>query len=487
MNASLSFDDVLIEPRLSDIKSRRDVSLRTRLTKNIYLNTPLISSPMDTITEDKMAISMALHGGLGIIHRYNKIEEQAEMIRNVKRYIGFIIRSPYVINESSDILTLEKYIRLYNVHSFLVVNFTNNLVGLITRRDIASYELLNNNNDNYKMTKVSNIMTPRKNLIVVTENVSRDEAIELMVRNKIEKLPVIDQNDNILGLITFKNLYDYSKNNKYYSLDDKKERLLVGGAVGIVGDYLDRADALVKEGVDIICIDVANGHNTHVKKCITELKERYPTLPILAGNVCTAEGCKFLCEAGADCIRIGIGNGSICTTRLVTGCGKGQFSAVKECREFINNSKYSHVGLVSDGGNCGKDGNIGKAIAVGADCVMLGRTLSATDETPGRIIMRNGKRVKYYRGMASDFAMISKSEKMDLEFLGEQVSAEGVDTEIEIKGPVREILLRIITSLKSMMSYIGCKNMDVLRSSIIAFVQQTPIGANNETGIFVHI
>jgi IMP dehydrogenase len=315
-------------------------------------------------------------------------------------------------------------------------------------------------------------------IIEESDMLSREEIINFMIQYKLEKLPIV-QKRKIKGLIMFTNLMKYEMNKNKYSLD-QDNKLLVGAAIGIVDDYLDRAHALFNAGCNIICIDVANGYNEKVAKIIEEIRNISENISIMAGNVCNADGFEFLCKAGADCIRVGIGNGSICTTRLVTGIGSGQFTSLQQCREIAR--KYN-VGMISDGGHLGKDGNIAKAYVVGSSAMMLGKTLAATDETPGRIINRNNKRVKYYRGMASAMAMVSKAELSNKEYNDTQ-NPEGVDMEIEIKGPVKNILKRIESSIKSTMSYIGCKNIEELRNietDIIYYKQSS--GVMTETSI----
>jgi IMP dehydrogenase len=478
---TFSYDDLLIEPKLSYTKSRKDIHLKTKLTKMITLNSPIISSPMDTITEDHMAIQMAIHGGIGIIHRYNTIEEQVKMIQNVKRYIGFIIKNPYTIHYNASMMDLQKLILKYGIYSYLVTNENNELLGIITKRDIERFLIINKEYDN---TPVNNVMTEYDKLCTAQNDITREVAIKIMIDAKIEKLPVITNDKKIDGLILFRNLFEYEKYNKYYSLD-KSGKLLVGAAVGIIGDYVERTKALVSAECDIICIDVANGHNENVAKCINQLKQIYPEIQIMAGNVCTAEGFEYLCKAGVDCIRVGIGNGSICTTRLVTGIGKGQASAVYECRKI---AKKYNVGLIADGGHAGKIGNMAKALILGADAVMLGGNLSGTIETPGKVIIRNSKKVKIFRGMASNMANFAKHEKLGIEYLNE-TNEEGVNTEIELKGSVKEVLLRIISGIKSSFSYIGCNSFDELRSTEnnIQFMRQTSIGFTNETNIRVKV
>jgi len=471
---TLSFDDVLISPRYSKIESRKTISLKTQLTKNISLNLPLISSPMDTITEDKMAIEMALNGGLGIIHRYNTIDQQVDMVNKVKRYLSFIITKPYTILESETVQDLLNKIKEYNVYSYLVTDENNTLKGIVTKRDLNAHIIANNDNS----IKISDIMTPQHKIhCIYNGKFTRQDVINLMNEHKIEKVPVTDIDYKIQGMILYKNLMDYEMNKTTYSLDPQN-RLLVGAAVGIVGDYYERATKLVDAGIDILCIDVANGFNQTVYNVVQKLKTL--NVDIMVGNVCNPEGFEFLCKAGADCIRVGIGNGSICSTRLVTGVGSGQFTALMQCRQI---SRKYNVGMISDGGHLGKDGNIAKAFVVGANAMILGKTLAATDETPGRIINRNNRRVKYYRGMASAMAMASKAEISKQEYNDNQ-NPEGVDMEIEIKGPVKNIIKRIESSIKSTMSYIGCLNTETLRNieNDILYYRQSA-GVMSETSI----
>ena len=471
---TLSFDDVLISPRYSDIESRKTINLKSKLTNKISLNLPLISSPMDTITEDKMAIEMALNGGLGIIHRYNTIEQQVEMVNKVKRYLSYIITNPYTIFETETVQDLLNKIKETNVYSYLVTDQNNTLKGIVTKRDLNAHIIASNDNS----IKIIEIMTPQHKIhCMYNGKFSRKNVIDLMNEHKIEKVPVININFKIEGMILYKNLMDYEMNKNTYSLDPQN-RLLVGAAVGIVGDYYERATKLVEAGIDILCIDVANGYNQTVSDVIKKLKTL--NIEIMAGNVCNPGGFEFLCNAGADCIRVGIGNGSICSTRLVTGVGSGQFTALMQCREI---SRKYNVGMISDGGHLGKDGNISKAFVVGANAMILGKTLAATDETPGRIINRNNRRVKYYRGMASAMAMASKAELSKQEYNDNQ-NPEGVDMEIEIKGPVKNIVKRIESSIKSTMSYIGCKDTDTLRKieDEIEYYKQSA-GVMSETSI----
>jgi len=467
---SLSFDDILIEPRYSNIQSRKNINIKSKLTNNITLHLPLISSPMDTITESEMAIQMAINGGLGIIHRYNTIEQQIDMVKKVKRYLTFIIENPYTIISSLSVNDLLNKIKIDKVNTYIVLNTEGKFAGLITKRDISAH-LISGNSNNIIVNEIMN-----KQIVTVDSNITRREAIAIMKKYNIEKLPVIE-NSIVKGLIIYKNLLEYEINKNKYSLDING-KLLVGAAIGIVDDYFVRAKALVDAGCNLLCVDVANGFNETVKNVIKKLK--ILDVDIMAGNVCNPEGFDFLCQAGADCIRVGIGNGSICSTRLVTGIGSGQFTSLMKCREI---ARRNNVGMISDGGHLGKDGNISKAFIVGSDAMMLGKTLAATDETPGNIIYRNNRRVKCYRGMASAMAMISKAEVTNKEYNLEQ-NPEGADIEVEIKGPVKDILHRIESSIKSTMSYIGCETTFDLRliEKDIIYNRQS-IGVINESSI----
>jgi len=400
------------------------------------------------------------------------------MIKQVKRYLTYINENPYTILHTDTVNTLLQKIEKHKVYSYLVTNNENELLGIVTKRDLNTHIIQNSDNSNL----ITSIMTDvsKMKLISTSDLFTMEDHINYMIKYRLEKLPIVEDK-KIKGLIIFTNLMKYEMNKNKYSLDENN-KLLVGAAIGIIDDYLERADALINAGCNILCIDVANGYNEKVAKIIKELKILYKdrNISIMAGNVCSADGFEFLCQAGADCIRVGIGNGSICSTRLVTGVGSGQFTALQQCRKMAR--KYN-VGMISDGGHLGKDGNIAKALIIGSSAMMLGKTLAATDETPGRIINRNNKRVKYYRGMASAMAMVSKAELSKKEYNDTQ-NPEGVDMEIEIKGPVKNIIKRIESSIKSTMSYIGCKNISELRDieEVIVYTRQSS-GVMTETSI----
>ena len=523
LGQSFCFDDVLMEPLLSNISSRGSILLETNIGINgrsLMLKTPLISSPMDTVTETEMAIKMALNGGLGIIHRYMSIEDQVAQVTKVKRYLQYIITEPYKLLPTATFDEIERLRELYNVSSFCVVDTNNTLLGIITRRDLEYmkyYERVGsscdgsscggNNNLNVAYFMNTNIIkidiTSSMNSYIQQNPVENTyESIlkiskQLMLQHKIEKIPIV-KGSTLIGLVTLKNIRHY-ENNKSKACVDANGALCVGASVGIVGDYLLRLEQLVGSGVDLICIDVANGFNENVFNVIKIIRDKYPTMILMVGNVCNWQGYAALAKFDVDCIRIGVGNGSICTTRLETGIGKGQFSAVAECFRYkIANNALPHI--ICDGGSLGKNGNKVKALACGSSAVMLGRTLSSTEESPGSIIYRNGKRFKYIRGMASTMASLSKEEKTggcggsgggscsSNNNKRKSMHSEGVDGEQELSGSVVDVLEQINGGLKSGMSYLGCENIKQLHNKNakgeIKFNLVTSIGMT-ETGIRV--
>lgn len=450
---SYSYDDILIVPRYSDISSRSQISLESKLTKNITLKIPIISANMDTITEDKMAIALAKLGGLGIVHRYCSIEEQVQMIKNVKRYTNYIIEHPYTLNVN-DVLNepLDK--------SYLVVNDEGKLCGIISKRDILMNQYITKSN------KVSEIMN--KKVIKIGEEDSDDEesVIRILLDYKIEKLPIVDDNSKLKGLITLRDIL-YRTKNKHIALLDDKHRLMVGAAVGVKDDYLERTKALVEAGCDIICVDVAHGHHELCGSAVRKIKKLYPELPVIAGNVCTPEGVEYLYECGADVVKVGIGGGSICITRVQTGCGYPQFDAVVRCAK---KAKELGITVIADGGHSGKSGNIFKAICGGACASMLGGMLAGTDETPGDIVIKNHKKMKMIRGMAGRWANMNRQnrtgEKIDLE----KMVPEGVEGYVPYKGEVKDVIHQLCGGIKSGMSYVGCNSIDELRKTEVKYV-----------------
>lgn len=495
LGQSFCFDDILMEPLLSNINSRKNINLEVNIGtngRNLLLKTPLISSPMDTVTETDMAINMALNGGLGIIHRYMSIEEQVLQVSKVKRHLQYIITEPYKISPNATYNDIIKMQTEFGVSSFCVVDNENNFVGLITHRDIEymehfkSFKVVLKVNDfmNKKVCKID-----LNNSEYKLENIL-EKAKNIMLYNRKHKIPLL-RNGKLYGLITLKNIKHY-EDNKNKACIDINGALCVGASIGIVGDYIERLEALVNAGADLICIDVANGFNTNVFNVIETIRNKYPKLVLMVGNVCNWQGYEAIAKYDVDCIRVGVGNGSICTTRLETGIGKGQFSAVSECFRYknINNCKPN---IICDGGSLGKNGNKCKALASGASAFMLGRTLASTEESPGSIIYRNGKRFKYIRGMASSMATLSKQEKTNDENLKigckrKIMHSEGVDGEIELSGNVSDTIEQINNSIKSSLSYLGCHNIQELheknKNGEIKFNLVSSIGMS-ETGIRV--
>ena len=490
---SYCFDDILLLPKQSTIKSRRKIDLSTQLSsdtnkRSLILKKPFISSPMDTVTGDNMAIHMALNGGLGIIHRFMSNTQQLEMLKKVKRYVRYLMINPYYVNINDTIETLLDRIKKTNVYTQCVIDDNNNLLGLITHRDTKVINE-NNNEDYYK--SVNSIMTPITSLHTLTiSNIEEFNnniehylsfALNLMRTNKIEKIPVINQAGKLLGIITKRSTEYYFKNKETATLDNYG-RLCCGIAIGIKNIDWDYLDSVINNGADLLCIDVANGHNSHTIELTRQIRLRYPNIIIMAANICTADGLIPYAEMNIDCIRIGIGNGSICSTRLQTGVGFGQFSAINEIMDMKIKNNYS-IKLISDGGSLGKIGNKTKALSAGANAIIMGRSLACCIESPGIIINRNGKRVKYYRGMASTMASISNNND---NMSNVNKTAEGVDGIIEIKGNLSDMLEEISGGIKSGLSYLNCHSLEELlemrKNNNILWGLSTSIGLK-ESGI----
>ena len=448
----LTFDDVLLVPKKSSLKSRRDVNTTTRFTRNIKLNIPLVSSPMDTVTEDKMAITLARHGGIGVIHRYLPLDKQVEIVKKVKRAENIVIEEPYTISPHEKITIAREMMDKYGVSGLMVVS-GGRLVGIITRRDIQ-FEF---NGEK----RVYEVMTPKERLITASPGISIEEAVEILKKHKIEKLPLVDEEGRLKGLIT---AVDIIKKGKYpMAARDSKGRLLVAAAIGVKEGYLDRAKALIEAGVDALVIDVAHGHMEMVIEAIRKIKQIYGDIDIVGGNVATSEAVEDLAAAGADAIRVGIGSGSICTTRIVTGVGVPQLTAIMDCAEKAHEMD---VPIIADGG-IRHPGDVVKALAAGASTVMIGRLFAGTDESPGSVIVRNGRRYKIYRGMASFYAKLGRERRveeiLDIEDVADYAfTAEGVEAYVEYRGSVEDVIKRLVAALKAGMSYLGAKNINEL-------------------------
>jgi len=457
----LTFDDVLLLPRPSSINSRKEVDTSSFLTKKIKINIPIVSSPMDTVTEARLAIAIAREGGIGVIHRFMSIEDQVKEVMKVKRSEGIIIEKPYTISPDATVDEMRRMSRQYKVNSFLVADGSNHLLGIVSSRDVI-FE------DGAK--KISEVMTPREKLVVAKPGISIEEAKEILKAHKIEKLPLVDEKNVIRGLITMKDITNLEK--FPLASKDKKGRLMVGAAVGVREDYIKHVEKLLEVEVDFIVIDVANGYTENVRKAVKAIKKEFD-VDVIAGNVATAEGVEVLASAGADAIRVGIGSGSACTTRLVAGVGVPQLTAIIECAEAASN--YD-IPIIADGG-IRRSGDIVKALAAGASTVMIGNLLAGTEESPGATIIRKGRKYKLYRGMASHAAYSGKLEKEGM-FDEEEIEAyvsEGVEGLVEYRGTVAEVIHQLVGGLRSGMSYVGARNIKELQKNAI-FIKITEAG-----------
>lgn len=464
----LSYADVLLKPTRSSIRSRRDVSTKTRLTPKIELSMPVVSASMDSVTDSPMATAMALQGGIGIIHRFNTIEEQAYEVMMVKRFCNTIIENPVTISIDATVAHAKSLMKKHHVSGLLVVDDGKKLVGILTSRDMR-----------FKPTRqmpITQLMSTH--LIVGKVDITHKQAKELLQKHKIEKLPLVHADGTIAGLMTSKDIYH--KTVYPYSSVDTKGRLLVGAALGVKEDSIDRARALIAAGVDVLVIDIAHGHSDLVVDTLRAVKEQCPGIEIIAGNVATPQGVKDLIEAGADAVKIGIGPASICTTRIVTGCGYPQLSAVMHCAQEAD--KYD-IPIIADGG-IRQSGDITKAIAAGASTVMLGNLLAGTDESPGMPFIKRGKKFKVIRGMASFGAKLGR-EKINGKTSTDYIP-EGVEAMVPYKGSVVDIINQLMGGLRSGMSYCGAHTIDALRGKG-QFVRITPAGIQESNTHDVHV
>lgn len=457
-----TFDDVLLVPGHSMVLPS-EVSLKTKLTKNITLNIPVLAAAMDTVSEAKLARAIAREGGLAFIHKNMSIEEQAKQVDLVKKSYKGMITDPITLKEHSTLLEAEELCAQYRISGLPVVTEDNTLVGIITNRDLK-YRKLDN-------TPVKDVMT-KTGLVTAREGVTIEEAKVILLENRIEKLPIVDENYKLKGLITIKdidNIVDYPN-----ACLDELGRLRVGGAVGVGADLMDRVAALVKAGVDVITLDSAHGHSQGVIDSVRKIREAYPTLDIVAGNIVTMEAAKALVEAGANTLKVGVGPGSICTTRVVAGVGVPQLTAVNDVYEY---AKSVGACVIADGG-IKLSGDIVKAIAAGADCVMLGSLLAGTTESPGEEVIFNGRKFKTYVGMGSLSAM--KRGGKDRYFQGKEQEAkklvpEGIEGRVPFKGELADVVFQLMGGLRAGMGYCGTPTIDHLKTEA-KFVKITNAG-----------
>jgi len=448
----LTYDDVLLVPAYSEILPR-EVSIQTKFTRNITINVPIISAAMDTVTESRMAIAMAQEGGIGVLHKNMTIDEQAAKVRKVKRAESGMIIDPVTLPLTAKVKDANQYMKEYSIGGIPIVDDKGILKGIVTNRDLR----FEHDNDR----PIVEVMTS-ENLVTAAVGTSLKDAETILQQHKIEKLLIVDDNYKLVGLITFRDITKVTQ--KPIANKDNYGRLRVAAAIGVTGDAVERAAALVKAGVDAVIIDTAHGHTKGVVNVLKDVKSSFPKLEVIVGNIATAEAAKYLAEAGADAVKVGIGPGSICTTRVVAGVGFPQFSAVLEVAAAL---KGSGVPVIADGG-IRYTGDIPKAIAAGADCVMLGSLLAGTQESPGETIIYEGRKFKSYRGMGSVEAMKQGSKDryfQDVEDDIKKLVPEGIVGRVPYKGELYESIHQFVGGLRAGMGYCGAKDIETLKAT----------------------
>lgn len=458
---ALTYDDVLLLPGYSEVLPR-DTDTSTQLTKNIKLNIPLLSAAMDTVTEYDLAISMALEGGIGFIHKNMSKEKQAEQVRKVKRSQSGMILDPITLDVNSNVGDAFNIMREFSIGGIPVIDRERKLIGIITNRDLRFQKDMS--------VPVNSIMT-KDNLITAEAGIDLNEAEGILQQYKIEKLPIVDRSGKLTGLITYKDIL--KKKDRPYACKDEYGRLRVGAAVGVTPDILERIEVLIKAGVDVISIDTAHGHSKGVIDALKQVKRAYPELDVIVGNVATADGAAALANAGADAVKVGVGPGSICTTRVIAGVGMPQLSAVYEAAKALKNSE---VKIIADGG-IRFSGDLVKALAGGAHSIMIGSLLAGTEEAPGEVILYEGRKFKSYRGMGSLEAMEEGSKDryfQDAEDDVKKLVPEGIVGRVPYKGLVSEVLYQLVGGLKAGMGYCGAASIPDLQEA--KFVKITGAG-----------
>ena len=459
---ALTFDDVLLLPRYSDFLPS-DANTESKLTQNISLKLPLISAAMDTVTESSMAIALAEAGGIGIIHKNNSIDEQARMVRTVKNYESGLVRDPVTISSTKSIEELKQLTAELSISGMPVVD-NGDLKGIVTSRDFRYADNMESD--------VSSIMTPYEKLVTVREGVSQKEVMQLMYENRIEKVLVLDEQNKLSGLVTMKDIEKSAQNPE--ATKDESGRLKVGAALGTDKDAMKRAEALANEGVDVFVIDSAHGHSKNVIEMIKAIKAKYRNIDVIGGNIATAEAALDLQKAGADAVKVGMGPGSICTTRIIAGIGVPQITAIYEIKNAL---KKTNIPVIADGG-IRFSGDIAKAIAAGADSVMLGSLFAGTEEAPGKVELFQGRSFKTYRGMGSIGAMTERDDanrymQEDVEI--DKLVPEGIEGRVPYKGLVLNVVNQLIGGLRQSMGYIGCKSISEMHENS-EFVEITNAG-----------
>lgn len=452
----LTYDDVLLVPAHSQVLPR-DVDTGVQLTPSLKLNIPIMSAAMDTVSEYRLAIALAREGGIAMLHKNMTIEEQADQVRMVKRSESGMIVDPVTLQENATVRKARALMKKHKIGGIPIVTKDNTLEGIVTNRDLRF--------EHYVDKKLSSIMT-RKNLVTATEGTTLEEAEEILQKHKVEKLPIVDGNNKLVGLITFKDIE--KKMNFPNACKDDMGRLRVGAAVGVTPDTMDRIDALVESGVDVVTVDTAHGHSQGVLDMVEAIKSSYPDLNLVAGNIATRQAAEALVEAGADVVKVGVGPGSICTTRVVTGVGVPQLSAIMEVAEFAHEAG---IGIIADGG-IKQTGDIPKAIAGGAHAVMMGSMFAGVDESPGETIIYESRKYKSYRGMGSIGAMEKGSKDryfQDVEDDIKKLVPEGIEGRVPYKGYLHEVAYQMVGGLQAAMGYTGSASIEDLQRA--EFVQ----------------
>jgi IMP dehydrogenase len=461
----LTFDDVLLIPKRSSIRSRKDVTTQTWLTPGLRLQIPIVAANMDTVTEMRMAMAMAQQGGIGILHRFMSVEKQAEAVRRVKRAETMVVENPLQISPDATVSQARQRMAEAEVGGLVVVDAEHHLLGVVTTRDVLLAE------DGQIL--VHSVMTPRSRLVVAGSGETLDQARRKLYENRVEKLPLVDADDRVVGLVTVQDIVKIQEHP--YATKDSRGRLVVGVALGArLAEDLARGAACAEAGADVFVVDIAHGHSDHTLEMVRQLKKNFPTIPVIAGNVATAEGVRDLAEAGADAVKVGIGAGSICITRVVTGFGVPQLTAISDCAEA---GRTLGVPIIADGG-VRNSGDLVKALAAGASTVMVGSMLAGTDESPGAPVVRDGRRYKVVRGMASltanvDRKTLDKGEVAEEDYA--DVVPEGIEAIVPYRGAVKDILYQLVGGLRSGLSYAGTHSIEELWE-LAEFIRITPAG-----------
>ena len=468
----LTFDDVLLIPAYSEVLPR-DVDLSTQFSKNIRLNIPIVSAAMDTVTEAKLAIAIAREGGIGVIHKNMSIDEQAKQVRSVKRAENGMIFNPVSIKRGKTVGDAIALMAEFKIGGIPVVDDANRLVGIVTNRDLRFQRNMN--------LLVDDVMT-KDNLVTTNQSTDLEAATEILQQYKIEKLPVVDNDNKLIGLITYKDIT--KAKDKPFACKDEQGRLRVAAGVGVTNDTIERVTALVEAGVDAIVIDTAHGHSKSVAEMLRLIKKTFPYIDVVVGNIATPEAARFLVEAGADAVKVGIGPGSICTTRVIAGVGVPQLSAIYEVAKSL---KSTNVPLIADGG-LRYSGDIVKALAAGASSVMMGSLLAGTEESPGETVIFNGRKFKTYRGMGSLSAMQKGSKDryfQDVEDDIKKLVPEGIEARVPFKGTLQEVVFQMIGGLRAGMGYCGAATIEELHNAKFTRITSAGYAESHPHGVMI--